>query len=684
MKHLSNKRTGRQARHQTEDDLGGLSRGWRVRRARHSENPGQELILVVAIVLEVAFFSITGQNFFSVANAFECVRLAAELGLLALALTPIIISGGIDLSVGSTMGLCAVCLGALLEDAHWPLAAAIVCTLLVSVVCGALNGFLIARLNVSPLIVTLGTYSLYRGLAEAITTGARNYSNFPSAFLFLGQGYWGGFLPAQTIALVLAAVFYWALLHRTTVGRGIYAIGHSAEAARYAAIPVARRLQLIYILSGLFSGMAGIIYVAHLGQAKSDAGNGYELIAITAVVLGGTSIFGGSGTVAGSLLGLAATVILQNGLRLSAWPTELAGICTGVLLITTIALSRVAELRRQRIGGETATHFSKWAMAAALLVIAVFGVVTFSRAGGGKRRVVIGVMPKAKGDPYFISCRKGAEQAAKDLNVELIWDGPTGLDAAKQNEVVEGWITRGVDAISVAVENGPGISTVLRKARARGIKVVTWDADALPDSRDYFADQATPQAIANTLIDEAARLMNDEGEFAIITGALSAANQNQWIAFMRARVAQSHPRMKLLGVRPSDDDRDRAFAETQTLLKVYPHIKVVIGISAPAVPGAGEAVKQSARKDVQVVGLSLPNLCKSYVHGGSIEAVVLWDTAKLGYLAVALPNALAGGHQLKGDFFEAKTLGRMKISGSEVILGEPVVFRRDNIDRYNF
>ena len=140
------------------------------------------------------------------------------------------------------------------------------------------------------------------------------------------------------------------------------------------------------------------------------------------------------------------------------------------------------------------------------------------------------------------------------MNIDLIWDGPTGLDAAKQNEVVEGWITRGVDAISVSVENAPGISTVLRKARARGIKVMTWDADAEPDARDYFINQATPEDIGNTLVDEAARLIGNSGQVAIITGALSAANQNLWISFMRKRVANEHPKLELVTVRPSDDE----------------------------------------------------------------------------------------------------------------------------------
>jgi rhamnose transport system substrate-binding protein/rhamnose transport system permease protein len=630
----------------------------------------QEIILALLIACEIALFSITGQNFFSLGNFFECIRLGVEIGLLSLALTPVIVTGGIDLSVGSMMGLCAVSFGWLWHDAGVSTGVAVLLTLAISLAGGALNGALIARLNVSPLIVTLGTYSLFRGLAEGITMGAKNYSGFPAGFLFLGQGYLGGVVPAQTIFLLVAIVGFWLLLHRSVIGRALYAIGHGIEGARYAAIPVKRRIGLVYLLAGLASGVAAIVYVAHLGQAKSDAGTGYELIAITAVVLGGTSIFGGSGTIGGTLLGLIAIVVLQNGLRLSGWPAELAGILTGVLLVVTIALERSG--RRTR-----------WALAAAGVIVLGFSLT--ARHVGGAGTITIGVMPKAKGDPYFISCRAGAEEAAKQLHVNLIWDGPTGLDAAKQNEVIEGWITRHVDAISVSVENAAGISSVLRKARAQGIKVTTWDADAEANARDYFINQATPKAIGDTLIDEAARVMHGSGEFAIITGALSAANQNIWISFMRQRVKEKYPGLQLVTVRPSDDDRDKAFEETQTLLKVYPNIKTIVGISAPAVPGAGEAVKQSGRRDVQVIGLSLPNLCKPYVHGGSIEAVVLWNTKDLGYLAVLAPAALVRGTLRAGaGSLAAGRLGVVKVEGDQIILGAPVIFRKDNIDRFNF
>lgn len=251
----------------------------------------QELILAALILAEIVVFSVYGPNFFSIANFFECVRLAVEIGLLSLAMTPVILTGGIDLSVGSMMGLAAVVFGAAWHDAGFPIPVAATLALVAGIAGGAINAGLIARLNVSPLIVTLGTYSLFRGIAEGMTGAARSFSNFPSGFLFLGQGYVGGIVPTQAIIFAVAILFFYLLVHRTTAGRAFYAIGLSPAGARYAAIPVNRNLFIVYLLAGFFSALAAIIYVAHIGQAKSDAGTGYELIAITAVVLGGASIF---------------------------------------------------------------------------------------------------------------------------------------------------------------------------------------------------------------------------------------------------------------------------------------------------------------------------------------------------------------------------------------------------------
>jgi rhamnose transport system substrate-binding protein len=658
-----------------------------------------ERVLAVLLVFEIAIFGITGQNFFTASNAFEVVRLAVELGLLAVALTPVIVSGGIDLSVGSMMGLSAVVFGTLWRDHHFPILVAAFCTLLVGIAGGALNALVITRLRVAPLIVTIATYSLFRGLAEGLTGALDTFSNFPPGFLFFGQGYLWGVVPPQLFVLLAAAIFYGVLLHRTTVGRALYAIGLSPAGSRYAGLPVGRRTALVYVLSGFWSSAAALLYVAHIGQAKSDAGTGYELLAITAVVLGGTSIFGGKGTIGGTVLGLFAIVVLQNGLRLAAMPAELSGILTGAVLVTTIGvdrlqwnrppgLSRVETVKNSQVAvlsgmiltGALIVAGSNW-----WLVHSLRDSVRASPTTASSKHTQIAMMPKAKGDPYFASCKLGAEDAARELGADLIWDGPTDIDPAKQNEVVEGWITRHVDVIAVSVSNQAAISTVLRKAIANGIHVLTWDADAQPDARDFFIDQATPQGIGYTLTDEAARLLSGHGEFAIITGAMSAANQNEWIKFIRERLAAKYPDLKLLTVRPSDDDRDRAFAETQTLVKVYPNLKLIMGIAAPAVPGAAEAVKQSGRKDVFVIGLSLPNLCKPYVHEGVIQAVVLWNTHDLGYLTVYAGDALARGTFKRGDAaVEAGRLGKIEVRGSDVILGAPFVFTKANIDKFDF
>ncbi len=277
-----------------------------------------------------------------------------------------------------------------------------------------------------------------------------------------------------------------------------------------------------------------------------------------------------------------------------------------------------------------------------------------------------------------------AAEAARECGCDLIRDGQTAFEAARQNELVENWITRRVDTIAVAVENKAGLSTVLRKARERGIHVLTWDADAEPDAREFFANQATSEAIANTLTDEAARLLGGKGDFAIITGALTAANQNEWIAFIRKRL-EKYPDLKLATIRPSDDDRDKAFAETQTILKAYPQVKLIMAISAPAVPGAGEAVRQARRRDVNVIGLSLPSICKPYVHDGTVQTVVLWSTHDLGYLTVYASTLLAQKKIPNGTrSIQIGRLGMLEVRGSEIVLGPPLIINRSNIDQFDF
>ena len=328
------------------------SRDWRALLFSH------EMLLLYVLVAEWLFFYFAGTTtnrrgvvvgFGTLDRQFDILRHSCEIGLLALALTPVILTAGIDLSVGSLLGLCAILFGKLWHDGGLsiPLAAAL--TLGLGAIGGGINAGLITTLRLPPLIVTLGTYSLFRGLAEAITHGAITYTDFPEKFLFLGQERWLG-LPTQAWLFFLMAVVVWLLVHRTTFGRSFRTIGYSPEGARYAGLPVNRRVALVYVLAGFIAALAAIIYTARLGQAKADAGTGYELFAITAVVLGGTSIFGGSGSVHGTLLGVAAIAVLKNGLaclptvmRMNA-AEEMSGLLTGALLLLALTGSVLPKI----------------------------------------------------------------------------------------------------------------------------------------------------------------------------------------------------------------------------------------------------------------------------------------------------------------------------------------------------
>jgi len=295
------------------------------------------------------------------------------------------------------------------------------------------------------------------------------------------------------------------------------------------------------------------------------------------------------------------------------------------------------------------------------------------------------MMPKSKGNSYFVACRKGAEEAAAELGVKLIWDGPTDPDPAKQNEIIEAWITRGVDVIAVAVENREGVSSVLRKAQQKGIKVITWDADAEPDARDFLVNQATPQGIGYTLMDEAARVLDGKGEFAIITASLTAANMIEWQKHIEARRQEKYPEIRMVALRPCDDLQKKAFDEANTIMNAHPDVKLIMAICSPAVPGAAEAVKQSGRKDVKVIGLGLPNDNKPYVHDGITDCVVLWNTADLGYLTVHAAYALKLGTLRPGDrCMQAGRLRNVEIQGDNILLGPPLIFTKGNIDQFDF
>jgi rhamnose transport system permease protein len=300
-----------------------------------------EAILAVLLVLALAVLAMQSDRFFTIDNLLNQGRLMAEVGLVALAMTFVIVSAGIDLSVGSILGLVAILLGVFWQKLGIPLPLAMVLGVVVGGIAGLVNGIIITRFRVPPLIATLATLALYRGLAEGISQ-ARSVRGYPEWFFVLGQGEVLG-VPTQLWIFVACAVVAAVVLGMSTFGRATYATGANIVAARFSGIPVDRTILLIYTASGLISGLAAIIFVSRVSTTRSDMGTGLELDVITAVVLGGTSIFGGRGTIIGTLLGLILMQALKNGLALAGVKGDGTIVVIGLILIATIIISNLVR-----------------------------------------------------------------------------------------------------------------------------------------------------------------------------------------------------------------------------------------------------------------------------------------------------------------------------------------------------
>jgi rhamnose transport system permease protein len=303
----------------------------------------QEGILIIIMIAAVVILSSLSEPFRTVDNLLNQGRLLTEIGLVALPMTFIIITGGIDLSVGSIFGLCAVILGYTWDVLGFPLELAIVTALGVSALAGFINGWFIVRVGVPPLIMTLATLALYRGLAEGISQG-RSARGYPDWFFQLGQGEFLG-VPTQLWVLLIATLIVGVILARTVFGRSLYAIGNNETGTRFSGIPVDRYKLFIYTFSGFMSGLAGYIFVSRVSTTRSDMGTGLELDVIAAVVLGGTSIFGGSGTILGTAIGVLLIQLLKNGLSLTGVTGDSTIMIIGLVVIFAILINNFIQSR---------------------------------------------------------------------------------------------------------------------------------------------------------------------------------------------------------------------------------------------------------------------------------------------------------------------------------------------------
>lgn len=306
----------------------------------------------------------------------------------------------------------------------------------------------------------------------------------------------------------------------------------------------------------------------------------------------------------------------------------------------------------------------------------------------GKEITIVDV-PKLVGIGYFSATTKGIEEAAAELgNVKATTDGPSRANIDDQITLIDNYITQGVDGILFAANDPVAIAPVLRKALEAGINVVGYDANAEPDARNWFVNQAEFNGIAKSMIDSMAAEAGDDASFAIVTSTFTTPNQARWIAEMEAYQSACYPNMTWLETVEAQEDNILSFNQANTLMNKYGEdLDGIFGMTSVATPASADAVTQAGQcGKVAVVGLATPNAMKPYVDADCVKSVVLWNPVDLGYAALYAMRAVADGTLNPGDTsLEAGRLGTLSVvNGSEILLGAPFVYNKDNINDFDF
>jgi rhamnose transport system substrate-binding protein len=304
--------------------------------------------------------------------------------------------------------------------------------------------------------------------------------------------------------------------------------------------------------------------------------------------------------------------------------------------------------------------------------------------------IKLGMMPKKKGIPYFNACEKGAKEAAAELgDVDLLWDGPTEDKSEKQSEMLDTWVIQKLDALAVACNDPEQISPTLARARDEGLFAITWDADANAEAskRQFFVNQATVDALAHALVDEMVKQTAPDARVAVVSSSPTAPNQSAWLKEMNRYIKEKYPKLQIVSTEYAEENQVLSEQKAQSILKAFPDVQGIWGMTSVAFPGAASAVEKAGKAgQIAVVGLGTPKDMAPFVlDKGVVKSVILWNPVDLGYLTVHVARAVAKGELKPGaTTFKAGRLGEVEVRGQEVLLGKPMVFDKDNIRDFDF
>ncbi|MFK0147243.1 substrate-binding domain-containing protein [Streptomyces griseus] len=590
-----------------------------------------------ALVVLVVAMSLLSGDFLTTQNLLNVGVQAAVTAILAFGVTFVIVSAGIDLSVGSVAALSATVLAWSATSAGVPVVLAVVLAIVTGIACGFVNGALVSYGKLPPFIATLAMLSIARGLSLVISQGSP--IAFPDSVSVLGDTL-GGWLPVPVLVMIAMGLVTALILGRTFIGRSMYAIGGNEEAARLSGLRVKRQKIVIYALSGLFAAVAGIVLASRLVSAQPQAAQGYELDAIAAVVIGGASLAGGVGKASGTLIGALILAVLRNGLNLLSVSAFWQQVVIGVV----IALAVLLDTLRRKAGSGAASSAGTAPGApgsgrrgalklagAALAVALVVGAVSYVNSGSSGGTKKVGMSLSTLNNPFFVQMKEGAQAEAEKAGVDLtVTDAQN--DASQQANQLQNFTSSGVSSIIVNPVDSDAVGPGVRSANKADIPVIAADRGV------NKADTATLVASDNVAggklaADALADKLGGKGSIVILQGtAGTSASRERGAGF--AEGLKAYPDIKVVAKQPADFDRTKGLDVMTNLIQSHPGVTGVFAENDEMALGAAKALGAKAGKSVSVVGFDgTPDGLKA-VEAGTLYASVAQQPAELGKIAV--------------------------------------------------
>ncbi|MFJ8104433.1 substrate-binding domain-containing protein [Streptomyces sp. NPDC096132] len=620
--------------------------------------------LTALIVLVIAMSALSG-DFLTTDNLLNVGVQAAVVAILAFGSTFVIVSAGIDLSVGSVAALSATVLAWSATQHGVPVVAAVVLAVLTGIAAGLVNGFLIAYGKLPPFIATLALLSVGRGLSLVISEGSP--IAFPDSVSHLGDTL-GGWLPVPLLVMIVMGLVAAFVLGRTYIGRSMYAIGGNEEAARLSGLRVQKQKLAIYALSGVFAAVAGIVLASRLSSAQPQAADGYELDAIAAVVIGGASLAGGTGKASGTLIGALILAVLRNGLNLLNVSAFWQQVVIGVVIALAVLLDTVRRKAGATpvaagagLGGGKGRQAATYGLAA-VVTVAIVGATSFLHGGSSSAsNPKVGLALSTLNNPFFVQIQAGAKAEAKKLGVDLtVTDAQN--DASQQANQLQNFTSSGYDSIIVNPVDSDAAGNSVKAADKAKIPVIAVDrgvnkatVDALVASDNVAGGELAARTVAEKL--------GGTGKIVILQGqAGTSAARERAEGF--AKGLKAYPGIQVLAQQPADFDRTKGLDVMSNLLQAHPDVQGVIAANDEMALGAIKALGSKAGKTVQVVGFDgTPDGLKA-VEQGTLYASVAQQPSQLGRIAV--DNALKA---LQGKKVEETVKVPVKVVTKENVAG---------------